>query len=84
MSRVVGAAIGGGSRELEWLENGPGERAEREAMLARFAPTAQVMLEVLDQLSERYGGVEPYLRAGGVSRGDLERLRERLLAPQGG
>jgi protein-tyrosine phosphatase len=72
------------SRDLEWLENGPGERAEREAMLARFTPTAQVMLEVLDQLGERYGGVEPYLLAGGVSRGDLARLRERLLAPQGG
>jgi protein-tyrosine phosphatase len=72
------------ARDLEWLENGPGERAEREAMLARFAPTAQVMLEVLDRLGERYGGVEPYLLAGGVSRGDLARLRERLLAPEGG
>ena len=48
------------SRELEWLENGPGERAVR------------------------YGGVEPYLLAAGVSRGDLERLGERLLAPAGG
>jgi protein-tyrosine phosphatase len=71
-------------RDLEWLENGPGERAEREAMLARFAPTAEVMLEVLAQLTERHGGVEPYLLAAGVSRGDLERLRERLLAPPGG
>jgi protein-tyrosine phosphatase len=72
------------SRDLEWLENGPGERAEREAMLARFAPTAEVMLEVLAKLTERYGGVEPYLLAAGVPPGDLERLRERLLAPAGG
>ena len=71
-------------RDLEWLENGPGERAEREAMLARFAPTAEVMLEVLAKLTERYGGVEPYLLAAGVPPGDLERLRERLLAPAGG
>ena len=72
------------SRELEWLEHGPGERAEREAMVARFAPTAEVMLEVLAGLTERWGGVEPYLLAAGVSRGDLERLRDRLLAPPGG
>jgi protein-tyrosine phosphatase len=72
------------SRELEWLENGPGERAEREAMVARFAPTAEVMLEVLAGLTGRWGGVEPYLLAAGVSPGDLERLRDRLLAPPSG
>jgi protein-tyrosine phosphatase len=68
-------------REEEWLENGPGERAEREAMVARFAPTAEVMLEVLDQLAHRYGGVEPYLAQAGVTPDDLRRLRDRLLAP---
>jgi protein-tyrosine phosphatase len=68
-------------REQEWLENGPGDRAEREAMLARFAPTAQVMLEVLGKLTERYGGVEAYLLRAGLSRDDLERLRDRLLTP---
>jgi protein-tyrosine phosphatase len=72
------------SRELEWLEHGPGERAEREAMVARFAPTAEVMLEVLAGLTGRWGGVEPYLLAAGVSPGDLERLRDRLLAPPSG
>jgi protein-tyrosine phosphatase len=71
-------------REQEWLENGPGERAEREALLARFAPTAEVMLEVLRKLTERYGGVQPYLLEAGLSRGDLERLRDRLLAPRRG
>jgi protein-tyrosine phosphatase len=71
-------------REQEWLENGPGERAEREALLARFAPTAEVMLEVLHKLTERYGGVQPYLLEAGLSRGDLERLRDRLLAPRRG
>ena len=71
-------------RELDWLENGPGERAEREAVLARFAPTAEVMAEVLEGLAERHGGVEPYLLGAGVDPGDLERLRRRLLAPAGG
>ena len=68
-------------RDQEWLEHGPGERAEREALAARFAPTAEVMLAVLDGLTRRYGGVEPYLAAAGVSPADLQRLRDRLLAP---
>jgi protein-tyrosine phosphatase len=72
------------SRDQEWLENGPGERAEREALLARFAPTAEVMLEVLRKLTERHGGVEPYLLEAGLSHEDLERLRDRLLAPAHG
>jgi protein-tyrosine phosphatase len=70
-------------REQEWLENGPGERAEREAVLARFAPTAEVMLEVLGQLTRRHGGVEQYLLEAGVTRADLDHLRERQLAPAG-
>jgi protein-tyrosine phosphatase len=68
-------------RDEEWLENGPGERAEREAILARFAPTAEVMLEVLRGLTERHGGVEGYLLRVGVARADLDRIRDRLLAP---
>jgi len=70
-------------RNQEWLENGPGERAEREALLVRYAPTAEVMLEVLDGLRRRHGGVEAYLRLAGVAAGDLARLRARLLAPSG-
>jgi protein-tyrosine phosphatase len=70
-------------RDQEWLEHGPGERADREALLNRFAPTAEVMLEVLDGLERRYGGVEGYLAAAGVSPADLGRLRDRLLAPPG-
>ena len=70
-------------RDQQWLENGPGDRAEREALLARFAPTAEVMLEVLHQLSPRYGGVEAYLLHAGVAPDDVARLRARLLAPAG-
>jgi protein-tyrosine phosphatase len=67
-------------RNQRWLEDGPGDRDERAALLARFAPTAEVMLEVLDHLNQRYGGVEPYLLEAGVVAADLDRLRERLLA----
>jgi protein-tyrosine phosphatase len=67
-------------RDQEWLEHGPGERAEREAILTRYAPTAEVMLEVLRQLDRRHGGVEPYLLDAGVAPADLDRLRDRLLA----
>jgi protein tyrosine/serine phosphatase len=67
-------------RDLEWLEHGPGDRAEREVRLRAYAPTAEVMLEVLDHLTERDGGVEAYLRQAGVAAEDLARLRSRLLA----
>jgi protein-tyrosine phosphatase len=66
-------------RDQRWLENGPGDRAEREALLVRYAPTAEVMLQVLDQLGRSYGGVEAYLRRAGMAPGDLDRLRDRLL-----
>jgi protein tyrosine/serine phosphatase len=70
------------SREREWLESGPPEEREaREAMSARYAPTAEVMLAVLAGLTERHGGVEPYLRSTGLDADDLERLRERLVGP---
>jgi protein-tyrosine phosphatase len=70
-------------RNQEWLERGPGDRAEREALLLRYAPTADVMLEVLDHVTERYGGVEAYLLHAGVAPDDLARLRARLLTPSG-
>ena len=69
-------------RDQAWLEAlPPQERAEREALLARYAPTAEVMTEVLARLTERFGGVKPYLLATGLDRDDLDRLRDRLLAP---
>jgi protein-tyrosine phosphatase len=69
-------------REQQWLAGlPPEERAEREAMVVRYAPTAEVMLAVLAGLTERHGGVEPYLRSTGLDAGDLERLRRRLVGP---
>jgi protein-tyrosine phosphatase len=63
----------------EWLENGPGEREDRARDLVRFCPRAEVMLEVLSHLDERYGGVEPYLLLAGVSPLAIERIRRRLV-----
>lgn len=71
-------------RERRWLEGlPPEERTEREAMLARYAPTAEVMREVLEGLGERHGGVEPYLRSTGLGQDDLDRLRDRLVGGAG-
>jgi hypothetical protein len=64
-----------------WLDSDPDGRAEREALLARYAPTVEVMLEVLARLADRHGGVEPYLLEAGVPKADLDRLRVRLLPP---
>jgi protein-tyrosine phosphatase len=64
----------------DWLENGPGERAERERSQARVKARDEVMLEVLAHVDERYGGVEAYLLEAGVTAADIQRLRERLLS----
>jgi protein-tyrosine phosphatase len=65
----------------DWLEHGPGEREQRAKELVTFTPRAEVMLEVLVHLDERYGGVESYLLQAGVSPRDIERLRARLIDP---
>jgi protein-tyrosine phosphatase len=50
-------------------------------ILRGLQPTpASNMLRVLDHLDDNYGGVEGYLRAGGMSTGQLTALRARLVA----
>ncbi len=63
----------------ESLPDRPGERAEREKELSKYSPRAEVMMEVLERLDQRYGGVEPYLLQAGLAPQDIARLRERLL-----
>jgi protein-tyrosine phosphatase len=63
----------------EWLANGPGERAEREAAYAKYYARAEVMLDVLAYLDERYGSPEAYLLQVGVAPEEIARLRTRLL-----
>ena len=69
-------------RDEEYLENGPGDRAERERLLTLYSPLAEVMIETLAHLDERHGGTERYLLAAGVTPDTIARLRERLLGPQ--
>lgn len=69
-----------GVRTLPWIEEAPDpvERHRRELL----HPTpAGVMVDVLRGLDERYGNVERYLRGAGVTEEQLDRLRERLVAP---
>jgi protein-tyrosine phosphatase len=63
----------------EWLENGPGEREEREQFLLKHMPRAEVIVAVLEHLDQRHGGTGDYLAAGGVADQDLQRLKQRLL-----
>jgi protein-tyrosine phosphatase len=68
-------------RVEEWLENSPpDERAEREKALSKYSPRAEVMVEVLDRLDQRYGGVKSYLLQAGVAPQEIARLREKLLS----
>ena len=56
----------------------------RELMRGLQATPASNMIRVLEHLETRYGGVEEYLRSGGMSADQLERLRLRLVAPADG
>lgn len=64
-------------RHVAWVDAAatPAERRRREMLL----PTpASAMRSVLEELDRRYGSVEDYLIAGGLSVADLERVRARL------
>jgi len=63
----------------EWLENGPGERAEREEADVKFTSRPETMQAVLQHVETEYGGVQAYLQGAGVSAADLEHLRRRLI-----
>jgi protein-tyrosine phosphatase len=72
-------------RVEEWLEKSPpDERAEREKELSKYSPRSEVMVEVLDRLDQRYGGVESYLLQAGVAPQEIARLREKLLSQRAG
>jgi protein-tyrosine phosphatase len=65
------------TRHEEWFA-----AAADEAELARLhriaATPKSSMVEVLEELEGRYGSIEEYLRAGGVTDEDIERARARL------
>jgi protein-tyrosine phosphatase len=53
---------------------------QREVFRRYQATPAAFMLQVLDHLDATYGGVEPYLRSGGLTDDQLTALRRRLVA----
>jgi protein-tyrosine phosphatase len=60
-----------------WLAEA-GTEAERERIRRIAATPAESMLGVLEELERRYGSVEGFLRAAGLSQDDLELARTRL------
>jgi protein-tyrosine phosphatase len=62
-----------------WLAEA-GTEAERERIRRIAATPAESMVSVLQELEHRYGGVEGYLRAGGLKVEELDLARRRLRA----
>jgi protein-tyrosine phosphatase len=60
-----------------WLAEA-GTEAEREHIRRIAATPAESMVGVLEELERRYGSIQGYLRAAGLTDADLERARERL------
>jgi protein-tyrosine phosphatase len=67
-------------RDDEWVRTGPGERAERERLVAKFSAKAEVMWAVLAQIDDCFGSVERYLLQAGVPADRITGLRRRLVA----
>ena len=63
-------------RYVEWLAAAPPERLD--AMRDELRCPPEWMLGALHHLDRRWGGVEPFLYAGGVEAVDVKRLREKL------
>jgi protein-tyrosine phosphatase len=68
-------------RDEEFLERGPGDRADREEELERSRTRPEVMREVLSWLSTTHGDATAYLRHAGVTDHELALLRARLMGP---
>jgi protein-tyrosine phosphatase len=64
----------------EWIEHAADETERRKRLRLSGTPAAG-MVRVVEEIERRYGDVSGYLRAAGVSEQQLERLRERLVAP---
>ncbi|WP_020580080.1 tyrosine-protein phosphatase [Actinopolymorpha alba] len=58
------------------LINDPTERSQ---LAESFTARPETMLAVLKHLDDRYGGVEPYLRLGGLSDNQVNALKARLV-----
>lgn len=70
-------------RTAEWIASDPDHRAEREDDVKHWWTYPEVMLDVLADLTERYGGTERYLREAGLGEADIQSLRQRLAGTEG-
>ena len=52
---------------------------ERSQVAESFTARPETMLAALEHLEDRYGGVEPYLRHGGLRDDQVDALRARLI-----
>ena len=64
-------------RHAAWLEEA-GTEAERERIRRVASTPAESMVGVLEELERRYGSIEAFLRASGLTDEDLRLARERL------
>ncbi|TDD47509.1 tyrosine-protein phosphatase [Kribbella antibiotica] len=70
------------SRLAPWLEEQLAEEpdASKHPEMIEFRDTrAESLVAILDHVDKTYGGPEAYLRHGGLTTEDLDRLRQRLL-----
>lgn len=63
-------------RYVEWLAAASPER--HDALQDELRCPPEWILGALDHLDHRWGGVEPYLLAGGVSPAEIERIKAKL------
>ena len=63
-----------------WIDDAADETERRKRLRLSGTP-AEGMVRVVAEIEARYGDVASYLRAAGVGEAQLERLRERLVAP---
>ncbi|MFL5926367.1 MAG: tyrosine-protein phosphatase [Gaiellaceae bacterium] len=73
-------ALTGANLTSGWVDDACDE-AERRRRLFKQQTPGEAVARTLRTLEERYGDVESYLRAAGVTGDQLERLRARLAAP---
>jgi protein-tyrosine phosphatase len=64
------------SRYAEWIASAAPDRID--AMRDELRCPPEWMLGILDHLDARWGGVEPYLVAGGADLSDVVRLKAKL------
>lgn len=63
---------------VQWLDSITDDADERDRLRALAMPAREAMLDTLAHLRSRYESAEAYLRDGGVSDAQIERLRSRL------